>query len=246
MNSRQLDSGVIYKSLGQRLARLIHLYKAKYRAKERSRVEWLSQYIPQGGVILDVGAHFGYFSKEFSRLYNGSCSIYAFEPMVYNLSILKSVTNGIRNIEISTKALSDSSGILDLSIPVKKRGKIGPGLAHFGKENLHDFILQQVETIRLDDFVQESQILRVDFIKIDVEGAELLVFKGAELTIDNFRPVIFSEVSDEFTKRMGYQAEDIFEYLGGFGYSADLLKGDHFRLQPVSHYEGPGDYLFRP
>ncbi len=245
MNGRQLGRDGIYNSLGQRIARYLHLYKAKYRAKERSRVQVLSRYIPEGGVVLDVGAHFGYFAKEFARLHGGSCTVYAFEPMEYTLGILKSVTKSMPNIELCERALSDSNNIVDLYIPVKKQRKIGPGLSHLGKETERDYIVQPVETIRLDDYIEEKKVPRVDFIKIDVEGAELLVLKGAASTISKYRPAIYAEVNDEYTKRLGYGASDIFKYLEAHGYSASFVLGNDFSLNQVHDYGGPGDYLFR-
>jgi FkbM family methyltransferase len=167
--------------------------------------------------------------------------------MSYNLSILRIVTGRLRNVEIHPFALSDTTGTSRLNIPVKKQGKIGPGLAHFGEESDRNFIVQPVETARLDDVAGKCGLSRVDFIKIDVEGAELPAFKGAESIISQYRPVIFAEVEGKFTQRIGYHPEELFAYLAQFGYSADLLtpRGKGFLLSPVNHYEQAGDYLFR-
>lgn len=247
MSSRQLDSNEIYNSLGQRLAKQIHLFKARTRHKERPRVEYLSRYIPHAGVILDVGAHFGYFSKEFARIHDGTCHVHAFEPMAYNLSILRIVTRHLDNVEIHPRALSDTSGTASLAIPVKSQGKIGPGLAHLGEESERKFVIQPVETIRLDDIAGELGLSRVDFIKIDVEGAELPALRGAESLIRRCRPVIFAEVYDKFTARIGYRAQELFAFLKQFGYSAELLEPGQggFSQTPASDYEQAGDYLFR-
>lgn len=246
MASRQLNSNRIYQSLGQRLARQIHLYKARFRPKEQQRVEWLSQFFPHSSVILDVGAHFGYFSKEFSRLHQSSCSVFAFEPMSYNADILEIVTAKLPNVEIIKKAASDTNGVLDLNIPVKKQGKIGPGLAHFGTETDRDFIVQSVETIRLDDFVKDRALTRVDFIKIDIEGAELPALKGATNTIKRYKPVIFAEILDAFTQRMGYHPDELIGFLRNFGYTAHLVEIETLSFHPVSDYKKSGDYLFIP
>ncbi len=210
-------------------------------------MEYLSRFIPHEGVILDVGAHFGYFTKEFACIHDGTCHVHAFEPMSYNLSILRIVTAGLGNVAIHPVALSDATGTSNLTIPVKKQGKIGPGLAHFGEEPDRDYIVQPVETARLDDIAGKCGLSRVDFIKIDVEGAELPVFKGAHSIISQYRPVIFAEVHEAFTQRIGYRPEELFAYLAQFGYSADLLEPGKkgFSLHPVNNYEHVGDYLFR-
>jgi len=188
MTSRRLESDSTYRSLGQRLARQIHLYKAKFKGKERPRLKWLSQFIPS--------------------------------------------------------ALCDENGAEELVIPVKEQGKIGPGLAHFGSETHRDFIVQAVETVRLDDFIKDAEITKVDFIKIDVEGAELLALKGGASTIEQHKPVIFAEICDDFTQRMGYAPKELFTFLEKSGYSANLVNEENLTLFPVANYQSCGDYLF--
>ena len=72
---------------------------------------------------------------------------------------------------------------------------------------------------RLDDFVRKSRIERVDFIKLDVEGAELTVLKGAsDLLQRSPRPVIHAEVEDIRTEPWGYRASEIVRTLDALGF----------------------------
>lgn len=64
----------------------------------------------------------------------------------------------------------------------------------------------------LDDYTAETKI-RVDFIKCDVEGAELLVFKGAIDTIARDKPVIFSEILRKWSAKFNYNPNEIFDLL---------------------------------
>ena len=240
----ELDAASIYGSSAQRAARLIHLFKARFQSHERDHVNRLAQYVTGKGAIIDAGAHFGYFTKEFARLNAGRRKVHAFEPLPYNFGILHSVSSGLDNVSIYRQALSDANGSADLLVPVKAQGKIGPGLAHFGKERHRDYIRHRVETVTLDSFVRKAGITEVALIKIDVEGAELLVLRGAREVLGKSGPAIYLELNAAFTERLGYRPPDLFAMLNRYGYQSFLVKGRIDGLSRVYDYTVPGDYLF--
>ncbi|UCC56491.1 MAG: FkbM family methyltransferase [Gammaproteobacteria bacterium] len=240
----ELDKDRIYRSNGQRLARLIHLCKARFRHSQHDIVDWLGQFIPVHATIIDAGAQFGNFTKAFARLHGSTCTVHAFEPLPYNYAILKTVTAGLGNTRIHQMALSDKTGTADLLVPVKKRGRLGPGLAHFGAEQQRNYIREAVATQCLDDFVRIHAIERIDFIKCDVEGAELPAFRGAAAVLRESRPVIYTEINDDFTHRLNYNAEELFGYLLDFGYAASRVDEERPVAHPVDRYAGSGNYLF--
>ena len=84
----------------------------------------------------------------------------------------------------------------------------------------------EVESITIDTFVEANTINRLDYIKIDVEGAELLVLKGAKRTIELLKPVVQVEVSGSFTKLYDYEPYDLFNFMAGTGYDYAFL-GQH-------------------
>ena len=90
------------------------------------------------------------------------------------------------------------------------------------------------------------RIYRLDFIKCDVEGAELMVFRGAAETLRRFRPAVFAEVNADYMARLDSAPAALFRLLGDLGYSPALVEGPAERLaaRPVSEYLWPGDYLF--
>jgi FkbM family methyltransferase len=243
--SREIDAERIYGSPGQRLAHVIHEAKARFRSKEKKRVQFLASFFPPSGTVIEVGAHFGYLTKEFAQVHAGSCMVYGFEPLPYNFGILQKVTRSYSNVVIRNQALSDSDGTADLMVPVKKQGKIGPGLAHFGQETERDYIRHKVETVRMDRAASDLGLSRLDFIKMDVEGAELLVLRGGEETLRRFKPVIYAEIDPAFTTRLGYTPKDLFDFLLSMGYRAHQPDEARNAIIPVSGFEGPYDYLFR-
>lgn len=76
---------------------------------------------------------------------------------------------------------------------------------------------------RLDDFVRDRGLTRLDFLKCDVEGAELLVLRGDTDTLKQFQPVLYLEVSPDWTADFGYHPTAIIEFLRPFGYNRFLL-----------------------
>jgi FkbM family methyltransferase len=235
-----------YRHWRQRFAWLQHYLKVRFKHKDRPIVSRLSKFIPVGGVVIDVGAHFGYLSKEFCRIHRSSCKVYCFEPVEYTFSILSRIMAAYPNTVIEKIALSDKTGTENISIPIKESGNLGIGLSHFGVETVRDFIIEPINTMPLDDYVRINKIERLDFIKCDVEGAELLVFKGGAQSLSRFRPAIYTELNDKFTQRLGYSAQEAFTFLIELGYRAHELDTQGVAHPLESYTTGVGDYLFLP
>ena len=96
--NHQLDHDHVLSRIGQRFTRIAHITKACLRRKEVDLVNRLSRWIPGNGVIFDIGANFGYLSKEFARLHNRTCEVHAFEPVEYNYTILRRAVRRYSNI----------------------------------------------------------------------------------------------------------------------------------------------------
>jgi len=75
-----------------------------------------------------------------------------------------------------------------------------------------------VETITLDEYCLNKKINQIDVIKIDVEGAEMQLFKGAQGILTSVRPLIICEVLDLVTGPWAYPAREIMTYINKFGY----------------------------
>ena len=84
----------------------------------------------------------------------------------------------------------------------------------------------EVDCTTIDEYVLEKSVQKIDFIKCDVEGAELMVLKGAKKTIANCKPKIILEVFDSWTQRFSYSPADIDHFLSELGYVKHRLDGD--------------------
>jgi hypothetical protein len=92
----------------------------------------------------------------------------------------------------------------------------------------------QCQSITLDSYLnqltsQGKDLQKLNFIKCDVEGAELLVLKGGKKTIGTYSPIIFVEVCHDWTRKFNYQPDEIIDFLKEFGYSHFYLVDRNIR-----------------
>ena len=111
------DAQRLLNSPKQRFARFLHLLKARHRRKEKDRVVRLGEFIEPNAMVIDVGAHFGYFAKEFAVLHEHRCDVVCFEPFTYNRAILRSVMRAFENAQIVPLGLADSAAQIPIHIP---------------------------------------------------------------------------------------------------------------------------------
>jgi len=142
--------------------------------------------------IIDGGAWHGDSSLEFSKKLSGNCKSYAFEPDLENfIELTKTVQNEniVDSVHIVNKGLYDKKQTL-----------------FFKKEATNDMQFQiqtepsehQVEVTSIDQFVLENEITSIDFIKMDIEGSEVMALKGAKQTIEKYRPKLAICIYHEF------------------------------------------------
>jgi FkbM family methyltransferase len=142
---------------------------------------WITKFITQqvkpGMICIDAGANFGYYSLVLAELAGKEGKCIAVEPNSY-LCRLMSYTNKVNefHFDIVSKALSDKTGEVTLSIPALYWGG-----GTIRSEKVDDEIMtEQVQMITMDSLVDQFHLQRVDFIKMDCEGVEPLICKGME------------------------------------------------------------------
>lgn len=241
--------------ISQAGARIDHFYHAFVRRRFAGTTRGLGRMISPGSVILDVGANHGRFTKHLAALHKRSCAVYAFEPIPYNLDMLRLLVGRARNVEIIPMGLSNEPGTHDLFVPYKRKsGRLSHGSAHLGAEGreIHfgtrtapDLCRIPITTLRLDDWARERDLQRLDLMKIDVEGAEALVIEGGADTIARHRPVIYTELIPGTPQRVGRTIDDVVRPLKEIGFR--MFVGDD-ALQSLREVDAVSpdarDYLF--
>ncbi len=188
-------------------------------------------YLTAGTTIIDVGAHVGVFSRRFARL-APSCSIVAFEPQSLPRAVftLAGFLRKSKNILVLPCALGAESGLIELNVPIKKKGSVAVGLAHIGNDgDLQERFVVKKEVVllsRLDDVLAKMSLGPISFIKIDVEGGELDVLRGAQNTLAVHCPALLCEI-DGREERFGTSSTALFEFLSERGYLARSLESGH-------------------
>ncbi len=174
-------------------------------AYEQTLVERLIELVEPNWVCYDVGAHVGYYSLILAKLVGAGGRVHAFEPLPANVRQVR--LHAERNrleevVQVHPFALSDTTGRARFRGPVGTRGRglrrgqgylVGVRVQKLTAE-AEKFSEIEVEQRRLDDIVDHGEIERPNFLKIDVEGAELHVLRGARQTLARARPVIAAEL----------------------------------------------------
>ena len=141
--------------------------------------------IRNNDVVFDLGANFGIFSAFAS---SKNCEIHAFEPTLETVEKYLSKTARLNpNINIVTKAVSNENGYQKFTIDENDPRCNGISKT---KTNLlsHKESKILIPTTTIDNYVDEQNLSRVDFIKADIEGAERLMLKGAKDTLKEYAP----------------------------------------------------------
>ena len=185
----------------------------------------------EGKTIYDIGAHIGFHSLYFARLVGPKGKVYAFEPNPKNVERFKLIqdkNDDIKNnISIFDAAVSDILGIEEFSMSEDvESGRSSGGFIDTadtiwerGVFKQRGFTEIKVKTVPVDLFKEELGITEApDIIKIDVEGAESLVLKGARETIKKYRPLILLEVHSMLNMF------NVVSFLSSLSYELEILK----------------------
>lgn len=200
----------------------------------------------QGNVVIDVGTYVdGWHSLLASKLIGDSGKVYAFEPSPAYLETFKKniIRNDIHNILTFNLALSDKSGTVNFY-------DAGSG-SSLSKDEAESHINKkikpiQVETITLNDFVKWKEIKHIDFIKIDVEGWEMEVLKGATNILKrDDAPDIMIEVINEVLQKAGSSADELLKYMKGFGYTPYTITKTGLKIYKDKNVTRTPNLLFR-
>ncbi len=196
-------------------ARVAPLEALNFRAYEPSESMVMNILSSGAQCILDVGANIGYHALRLARR-EPQAIIHAFEPLPTSFDYLQRnvALNQLGDqIRVYSHGLSDTNGSFDFFIAPENG--VNASLKNVAHRDDSQSIIGL--TMRLDDWARNHNA-KPDYIKIDVEGAELLVLTGAQNTLVNDRPKVFSELLRKWSAAFDYHPNDVLNLLAGFGY----------------------------
>jgi FkbM family methyltransferase len=202
-------------------------------AYERELVQLMKRTIKAGMTVLDVGANVGYFSTLASGLVGNTGQVHAFEPMPQNLSRLRQNLGVFRWAHSYPYAVGDATGTAVICFNESEAGWASL-LTSNDLERRAD-----INIIRLDDWVRDHAVNRIDFMKMDIEGGEFQALLGAQELLSRFRPVIVAELNAVCLARSNRKPEDVLALLRGLGYDCSPFKDGVLAIPQIPPVPNP-------
>lgn len=190
---------------------------------EEEELSMQFQLIEDNDVVFDIGGNYGWYSIHVAKKFPKN-KVFSFEPVPKTYSILK------ENIE-----LNQASNIQPINIGLSnKKGEFvfycDPELTVNASLNNVKESINVVEVVCkvdcLDQFVTDNKIDKLDFIKCDIEGAELFALLGAKESLKKFKPKLFVEMLRKWSLKFDYHPNDIIEFLRELGYKCFTINND--------------------
>ena len=188
-----------------------------FKIYEPNQTEIVKKYVHEGDIVVDIGAHVGYYTLLMAQLVGKNGKVYSFEPDPVNFQLLKKSVeiNGFENVVLIQKAVSNITdkvklflGDNDSAINRIYDAKLGDA-----KESI------DVESIRIDEYFKENDEL-VNFIKIDSEGSEIKIINGMKQFLSrNQELVMMTEFFPFLIKKSGDEPNQYLKSLEKSGFS---------------------------
>jgi FkbM family methyltransferase len=186
-----------------------------------------------GMVVADIGANIGYYSLISARAVGADGLVFSFEPDPRNYGLLaRSIRkNAYTNIVASQIALSDRKGKITLYADA-----LNAGNSSLGRENVQSELRSyEVETETLDDFIlREGRGRKIDLVKMDVQGAEGLVLRGAGQVFSNESLIVMMELEPEKLRILGTAPSALLDELLALGFRIRIMDSDRGKIEDTS------------
>ena len=205
-------------------------------AKDWEKQTFLKTIRP-GWIVVEIGANQGYFTSLFQKLVGKKGSVHAFEPIHSTFKLLKeSVLPYPRNYYLHNLGTgSENLDSVEFHLPVNDHGQAT--MSPHASNNWQNQEIQRVicKVVRLDDFEPIKNLEKVDFIKLDAEGAELPSLRGAQKLLEKHKPILFFEGCKEWMSSFQYTPRDFDQFLETSGYRHLQVVGK--KLDPIFSLE---------
>jgi FkbM family methyltransferase len=184
----------------------------------------------KNSTIIDIGGHIGFHTMNFAKITGSAGKVMTFEPNRFNLERIRLNLSGNPDlepvVELFNLALSESNGFAAFTFSANIENETSSGGFIAGSNKPLDnsvyerlgFVKEQVPVQRLDDIVKTNRVTNIQLIKIDVEGAEAQVLRGALQTLQQFHPMLLIEIHSV------YCMKDVMDILQPLHYTLNIIK----------------------
>lgn len=212
---------------------------------ERYEAALVACLLDPGEVFWDVGANVGYFSLVAAAAVGETGEVVAFEPGAAALERLRENVslNPYKNIRIFNLAVADAEGEATLY----RADGIADSSASLFSAAAGAAVGEVCRTVALDGWLKQEGLRPPDFLKLDVEGAELAALQGAAGILTASRPLLLVEMEEKNLVAAGASKAAIQSFLQDFGYRAAFLrKGRWHPIDDVNLTRGRNLFWFNP
>ena len=187
---------------------------------EKAESDMMDKLVGDGDTFFDIGANIGWYSINIAASRRAT-KVYCFEPIpkTYQSLTTNLELNSVSNVTAYNFGFSVKAG----EFPFYYYSEGSGNASSVNVTGRADVECVKCKVRTLDDFTNETGI-HVDFIKCDVEGAELLAFQGGIETIKRDKPIVFSEILRKWSTKFNYNPNDIFAFFKAQGYQAFAVK----------------------
>lgn len=195
--------------------RFYRYYESDY---EIENVTFFKQNVKQKDIVIDIGAQIGLMTKLFADLVGTNGKVYSFEPTPKTFDVLKDTIriNNIKDIVYPfQEAVSDKKGtaifnVSDVDIDAAN------SLSNSARNHTTSGI--EVNITSVDEFMKDMSVNKINFLKIDAEGAEYYVLLGANNTIDKHKPIINLALHPLSLNNFNSSLKGIYDFVTGKNY----------------------------
>ncbi|NEP07639.1 MAG: FkbM family methyltransferase [Okeania sp. SIO2G4] len=202
----------------------------KGRAYESEILQLIGKFLQNGDCFIDIGAHIGYYSVLAAKIVGIEGKVFAFEPELSNYQkILENISlNNLNNISLFNLAVGSETKQTQLFFNQDNDGGHAlwdVGKHPFNQKSLDNQTMQNIQQSTLDDILdRQKDIGQIKMIKIDTEGAELDVIKGAVNTFYQYDvPYIICEINRFGLQQMGTNETELREFMESLKYETYLI-----------------------
>ena len=205
--------------------------------------DYFRNILKPGMTFVDVGTNVGYYTLLAAPILGGAGNIHCFEPVseIYEMLRANLDRNRINMAVANRLIISDSGGPKTIHLAPNDNC----GAASVSIIQRDDDRSETVEATTLDDYVRLRAVPRVDVVKIDAEGHEMAVLKGARTVLREKKPALLVEVRDRLLRQSGTSRAELYDFLKELGYAAYKIQAGA-RIEPISVPCDDALIVFRP
>lgn len=201
-------------------------------------IRFIQSHLKQGDTFIDIGGNIGAYSLIAAKLVGKEGQVIAFEPVtqVRNRLIENGALNHFKQLKVEPLAIFNEN--TELTLHISSQDNFGMSSMHAHDED--SGAIEVAKAVRLDDYVKEQNVSKIDVLKMDIEGAELFALNGMKFTLTNFKPLVLIEICSDVLTGTDLNAADIYAFFKELNYSPFCVgeKGniEEFTVKTQSEY----------